>query len=393
MASLRPMRGKWYARISSGSGIGRKEILIPLRSESKVTARQRLSKVESAEADIKSGVITDVKAFFKWLNKDHTSTIVRMTLADAVEEYLHYQKIVVENKVKSIRRTREILNNLMKSVGATRPVESISDKHIIKFKESCRKRLSKTGVYIQMSRVNGFINWLYKYKRKELGLSLDNKPIVEVGKQPKKMPSYLSETEFAKIMKISWLSQFHKDVFTFYRATGCRLREPFYGNIEQHGDDGWWLVVSSDKSKTGVPRQIKLTYQQMCFVKDMVGRKNPNCTIEHHTNGSNKNGNFSKIFKKAVREIGKGDLKFHNLRDTFAVMRYLETRDIYQVSKELGHSSVKVTEKYLTHELTKIRPDFPSLDWDNRSRKQAKNGDVHTDYVHIESMQVESASR
>ena len=119
----------------------------------------------------------------------------------------------------------------------------------------------------------------------------------------------------------------------------------------------------------------------------MVGRRSPRCTIKNHTNA------ISKIFKQAVRDIGRPELKFHNLRDTFALMRYLETRDIYQVSKELGHSSVKVTEKYLTHELTKIKPDFPSLDWDNRSRKQAKNGDVDTDYVDTKPMEVEVASR
>ncbi len=49
------------------------------------------------------------------------------------------------------------------------------------------------------------------------------------------------------------------------------------------------------------------------------------------------------------------------LPDTFAVMRYLETRDIYQVSKELGHTSVKVTEKYARFRLRRLEQDFPSL--------------------------------
>ena len=42
-------------------------------------------------------------------------------------------------------------------------------------------------------------------------------------------------------------------------------------------------------------------------------------------------------------------------------MRYLETRDIYQVSKELGHTSVKVTEKYAAFNLRKLAQDFPIL--------------------------------
>ena len=70
---------------------------------------------------------------------------------------------------------------------------------------------------------------------------------------------------------------------------------------------------------------------------------------------------YSRMFKKCCITIGRGDLHFHNLRDTFALMRYLKTRDIYQVSKELGHTSVKVTEKYTKFRLRKLEQDFPNL--------------------------------
>ncbi len=52
---------------------------------------------------------------------------------------------------------------------------------------------------------------------------------------------------------------------------------------------------------------------------------------------------------------------FHDLRDTFAVMRYLNTRDIYQVSKELGHTSVKITEKCARFSIRRLEHDFPGL--------------------------------
>ena len=53
--------------------------------------------------------------------------------------------------------------------------------------------------------------------------------------------------------------------------------------------------------------------------------------------------------------------KFHNLRDTFAVRRWIETGDIYAVSKEIGHSSVIMTQKYANFNLRKLAVDFPSL--------------------------------
>ena len=52
-------------------------------------------------------------------------------------------------------------------------------------------------------------------------------------------------------------------------------------------------------------------------------------------------GHLSKVFLRAVREIDgdKTKFHFHCLRHTFAVRRYLQTRDIYLVKQEMGHSS------------------------------------------------------
>ena len=395
MAQLKKRKGKYYARIRWRDGLKENDIQVPLRTIFKAVALEHLKDqkygINKYETDIKSGIIgsdkESLKKLFPWLNEDGTSTIVQMTLADAVEEYLHFRKVAVSNQPSTIKRTQQVLNNLIESVGATRPVKGLKASHIQKFMESCKNRLTETGVHIQMTRVSCFIDWLYDDKRKELGLSLDDKPKVYKGKLPKKKPSYLSETEFADVMQLSWLSQFHKDVFTFYRATGCRLSEPFNGKLQVHGDDDWWLVVEATASKSGIAREIKLTYQQMCFVKDMVGGRSPLCTIKNHTNA------ISKIFKQAVRDIGRPELKFHNLRDTFALMRYLETRDIYQVSKELGHSSVKVTEKYLTHELSMLKADFPSLARDYNARKQAENDERDTVVRDTEPSKKEFASR
>ena len=74
-------------------------------------------------------------------------------------------------------------------------------------------------------------------------------------------------------------------------------------------------------------------------------------------------GNLSKTFLKAMREVDGQDTKYHLhcLRHTFAVRRYLQTRDIYLVKNELGHESVTTTEKYAKFSLRRLESDFPSL--------------------------------
>ena len=64
-----------------------------------------------------------------------------------------------------------------------------------------------------------------------------------------------------------------------------------------------------------------------------------------------------------MREVDGQDTKYHLhcLRHTFAVRRYLQTRDIYLVKQELGHQSVVTTEIYAKFSLRRLEADFPSL--------------------------------
>ena len=95
--------------------------------------------------------------------------------------------------------------------------------------------------------------------------------------------------------------------------------------------------------------------------------------------------NISKTFLKAMREIDGEETKYHLhcLRHTFAVRRYLQTRDIYRVKQELGHASVVTTEIYAKFSLRRLEMDFPSL---VGSTKTAQISDfVHGNLVHTSS--------
>lgn len=69
---------------------------------------------------------------------------------------------------------------------------------------------------------------------------------------------------------------------------------------------------------------------------------------------------YSKVFKECCRTI-EIDRRFHDLRHTFAVRRYLITRDIYQVMKEMGHSKVTTTQIYSKFNTRRLEADFPTL--------------------------------
>ena len=55
-------------------------------------------------------------------------------------------------------------------------------------------------------------------------------------------------------------------------------------------------------------------------------------------------------------------LTMHELRHTCGTLLYDSTKDIYAVSKYMGHSSVRVTEKYYMHEDTDMLRSHLKID-------------------------------
>ena len=153
---------------------------------------------------------------------------------------------------------------------------------------------------------------------------------------------------------LDWLQDHYKNAFLFYRNTGLRLSEPFQGEL--HGN---WLLIGGDETKQRMDKELFLSMTNLQRLSDMVdyAEKSFEGTIESWK------GNLSKTFLKAMREVDgeKTKFHFHCLRHTFAVRRYLQTRDIYQVKQEMGHSSVTTTEIYAKFSLRRLEMDFPAL--------------------------------
>jgi len=192
-------------------------------------------------------------------------------------------------------------------------------------------------------------------------------------KTDKSLPSYISDSDFAKIMKLDWLDDHHRIAFQFYRDTGCRLSEPFIGELS-----GTVLVIPAKYSKSRMEKEIEIDIQYLPTLMEMQDEyqswikrvKKP--VLKYFTN------KYSKVFKTCCRAIGI-DRRFHDLRHTFAVRRYLITRDIYQVMKEMGHSKVTTTQIYSKFNTRRLEADFPTLV--QSYHKTTKMGIVDTEIV------------
>ena len=143
MASLKNRRGTWYARVLWYEEQKKKEKQIPLRTESKVTARQRLTMVNQVEDEIKELHSRGEKYNFPWMNEDGKRKVEYLTLEDAVKKWLKLRKSkgIADS---TIERNRHSMNTIMSDMGKTIRLKSITTSHgsvqvkISRFRPICR---------------------------------------------------------------------------------------------------------------------------------------------------------------------------------------------------------------------------------------------------------------
>ena len=339
--NLTKRREKWYVRVYYRQNGKNKEKLIPLRTSSKVTARARALEVRKVEPDIKQGIEFD----FPWLTKEVRTKVRPFSIQDAVNQWIAKR----EGKLakKTIEMNKEGLNYFLKFIGDAHPLETIITEQVESFTDWLDNRgLSKTTINIHLRTLKTMFRYYDKIDK------LNKVPHIMQLSVPKTEPIYITDNEFQAIMELGWLDDFYKRVFLFYRETGMRLNEPMMSLL----NGNWIDIPNTSKSKVG--RNIELDKSMQSIFNELKEWLNTGYGSTLKT----PDDHISKMFKKSLRCIGADENKcFHSLRHTFAVRRYLLTRDIFRVKDELGHSSVTTTEVYSKKNQKRVAQDFPTL--------------------------------
>ncbi len=362
MPSLRKLKGKFYARVYNVYNPEKRcltgEKLIPLNTTLQRDAIPRKHEVERMEEAIRNGE----RVQFFWQSELPVSIVNPMTLNEIIPKYLKTRK-ADGLRLKTIKSYEISLYHFSQAVGGKTPIEKITSDSIVILKEylnqnqwgiNVNRNFSIISRNIYLRSVKVFLKWVV-----EKGY-LDSAPEINPLRQPKQNPVYVSNEEFNSILcavesmnfRDKADSEHFKRAFEFYRQTGCRLSEPFHSFI-----DGRFMIIEAETSKTHTEREIYLTPELIRYYYELQDRfhhrkqKSESTFVEH----------YSDVFRKACNKAEIKGKKFHSLRHTYAVRRYLETRDLYQVAKELGHSSIKTTEKYASFSFRRLEQAFPDL--------------------------------
>ena len=341
MANLRNFRGKWYARSRWTNNGNKIEKLIPLRTSSKVTARQRIAEVNKVEGDIKLGM----EFSFPWLSDLRTTTVKRFTLKDAADQWISKRKGKLARK--TIQMNKESLSYFLKFTGIKHPFDTITTSKVEQFADwLARIGLSKASINIHLRTIKAMFRYYLKVDR------LKRIPHIQQLRIPKKEPIYITDNEFQAIIELECLDDFYKRVFLLYRETGMRLNEPMISVL-----DGDWIDIPNI-SKGRVGRNIQLDKTMQPIFNEL----NKWFTYGYGSRLKTPDDHISKMFKKSLRSIGASEDKhFHSLRHTFAVRRLIQGTSIYDLKLLMGHSSVTTTEVYSNMNLKRVSQDFPTL--------------------------------
>jgi len=344
MASIVKRRSKYYARVSLWDGSRQRFKEIPLRTKYREDALLRLATIEKVENDIKAGT----EFSFPWLSETGPTEIIKMTVQDAMDKFMEdreYNGLAPS----TIIRNNQSLTHFSNIVGKYTPVDAITSDHISRFKKYSTSKLkhSANGMNINLRLIKTFLRWCAQKNY------TSNVPYVMFVKTPKSLPSYLSDSSWEKLMELDSIDALFKRIFFFYRETGCRLSEPIHGVLK-----GNWLVIPAEFTKAKVEKEIQLDAELKEIWRELNEYKEN--WVGQGRQVVNLTGKISKSFYTACNEIGRTH-KFHDLRHTFAVRKYLEHNNIYKVRDLLGHQTVKTTEIYAKFSLMRLKDDFPSI--------------------------------
>jgi integrase len=349
MGSLRIQRGNEYYRITRIGNQIPKEVKIPLGKDHKI-ALQRIREIKPREEEIKYGL----EVTFPWLEKAVGCETPPISLVDAISKYLTARRA---DRIRNatLENYQYGLGKFAQVIGEDFSLSNIKTDEIDAFKIAHIASLAPTTLNIILRTLKTFFGWCFDREM------IDKVPKIKFVHVPTQDPVYLTNQQFEALCDNS--DDHFSRAWWFYRESGCRLAEPFYADI-----NGSFLTIRADTAKGKRSRDIFMTPKMKEIVIEMRASthlreqaKPYKLGFKHNQQRTHEINYYSRQFLTAARAAGIMNRHLHHLRHTAAVRRYLQTRDIYEVSRLLGHASITTTEIYTRLNVKRLEQDFPDL--------------------------------
>ena len=267
----------------------------------------------------------------------HSSPTVPVERSLLLSDLARYARTYAEaNKSgKTLEREQLAFSHLVRILGDI-PVSEISAAKIEEYKAARLKEVTPTTINIEIRALNTALS-----QAMTLGWLIGGSPrrFKQIKTPESEPPQWLSEEQI--IVLLSTEDHEFKRFLQFLLHTGCRRNEALgvmWGDVDLNKKQ---IVIRGQIGKMGKRRTIPINDTLHVILLDWLkrreGRRFPNYSSNQIT----------LKFRRWARKIGlPRGISLHSLRATFACHLIKNGVDIYTVSRLLGHSSVKVTEKH-----------------------------------------------
>ena len=268
--------------------------------------------------------------------------VISISLKNLLFEYLKYSETIhSKNTTLSIKSTVNSLNNYFGEID----FHSIDKNKLSVYLQSRFRNQSPYVSKREKAYLSGIYNWAISngYATENFCKGIKNFRL------PEKQPLYFNQDEFDKLIK-SVKSEDLKDIILFAVNSGLRQMELLTLQWNQIDFKNRFLILDNRQhlTKSKKIRAIPLNLTALQVLTDREMNK-INSYVFNYNAAPLKQDFMSKKFRKLVKAAKiNPELNFHSLRHTFATWLIQKGASIYEVSKLLGHSDLRITEIY-TH--------------------------------------------
>lgn len=266
---------------------------------------------------------------------------VDIPLSDFMDEYISYESKI--HTLKSVKGSRTAFSEFIRISGNI-PIGSVDIRTVenfLAFKRgeasdwTCSKYYATLAAAFQTA-----VRW--GILQKNVFRSVKRPRIAE------KRPAFFNREQFDILLSVVDSKDF-RELILFGVSTGCRQREII--TLRWKDVDTKRRVIDvvnygNFQTKSKKSRTIPIS-KQLCRMLDLrTGRYRSDLVFPYQGREWIPES-ISKKFKRYIRKAGlPEELKFHSLRHTFASWLIQSGVSLYEVSRLLGHSTIRMSEKY-----------------------------------------------
>jgi integrase len=268
-----------------------------------------------------------------------------LTLAQAAERYL-----AVKARKRSLFADRRLLDHLKAAFGGETLLTDITASRVSQYKA---ERLARDSVSRQdaegnalklspatVNRPLALLRHLLRLAHEEWGV-VDAVPKIRLEKEPQGRLRWLTQAEATNLLAACRKSKNKAlaDLVEFSMFTGVRRSEAL--GLTWNRVDRARGVVRLEVTKSGRRREVPLASNS-----DAVLARRWTPEAKGNVFGSRKWNSFRSAWEVAVANAGIDDLRFHDLRHTFASWLVQRGRTLKEVQEALGHTTITMTMRY-----------------------------------------------